>query len=107
MPTSTLVAVILIMAAGTFALRLSFIYLFSEKMPRVLERALRFVPAAALSALVAPALFRPDDGPIDASLGNERLLAGLAAGLIAYYTRSFLFTVLGGMTTFWLLRLVL
>ncbi len=106
METPHLIAAILAMAAGTLVLRLSFIYLFSEEMPEILDRALRFVPAAALAALVAPAVLRPDDGPIDVSLGNERLLAAVFAGLVAHYTKSFLFTVLSGMTAFWLLRLV-
>ena len=46
---------------GTFLLRFLFIYLFGKiTMPDWLGRALRFVPAAALAALVFPALTHPN-----------------------------------------------
>jgi branched-subunit amino acid transport protein len=81
--------------AGTFALRLSFIALLGRlKMPLFFGRVLRFVPAAVLTAFVIPLLFY-ENGALQVSLGNERLLAGLAAALIAWRTRSVLFT-LGG-----------
>jgi branched-subunit amino acid transport protein len=85
--------------AGTFALRLSFIALLGRlKMPLFFGRVLRFVPAAVLTAFVIPLLFY-ENGALQVSLGNERLLAGLAAALIAWRTRSVLFTLGGGMTT--------
>ena len=60
----------LALAVGTFALRFSFIYLFGKvDMPDWLRRALRFVPASVLAALVFPALTYPN-GVLDLSLGN-------------------------------------
>ena len=38
------------------------------------------------------------------SLGNERLLAGLVAALIAWRTRSVPLTLAGGMATLWILQ---
>ena len=85
--------------AVTFALRLSFIALLGRKrIPPTLGRALRFVPAAVLTAVVVPLLFY-ENGALEVSLGNERLLAGLVAALIAWRTRSVLFTLGGGMAT--------
>jgi branched-subunit amino acid transport protein len=90
--------------AVTFALRLSFIALLGRKrIPPTLGRALRFVPAAVLTAVVVPLLFY-ENGALDVSLGNERLLAGLVAALIAWRTRSVLFTLGGGMATLWTLQ---
>jgi branched-subunit amino acid transport protein len=63
------------------------------------------VPAAVLTAVVIPLLFY-EDGALEASLGNERLLAGLVAALIARRTRSVLFTLGGGMATLWTLQAV-
>jgi branched-subunit amino acid transport protein len=92
--------------AVTFALRLSFIALLGRmEIPAFLGRALRFVPAAVLTAVVIPLLFY-EDGALEASLGNERLLAGLVAALIARRTRSVLFTLGGGMATLWTLQAV-
>ena len=92
--------------AVTFALRLSFIALLGRmETPLFLGRALRFVPAAVLTAVVVPLLFY-ENGSLEASLGNERLLAGLVAALIAWRTRSVLFTLGGGMATLWALQAI-
>ena len=92
--------------AVTFALRLSFIALLGRiEIPLVFGRALRFVPAAVLTAVVIPLLFY-ENGALEASLGNERLLAGLVAALIAWRTRSVLFTLAGGMATLWALQAI-
>ena len=70
----------IVLAAGTFALRFSFIYLFGKvDMPDWLRRALRFVPASVLAALVFPALIYPN-GTLDLTFGNIRLLAGIGRG---------------------------
>ena len=97
-----------ILGAGfvTFALRLSFIALLGRiQIPPILRQALRFVPAAVLTAVVIPLLLYKN-GALEASLGNERLLAGLVAALIAWRTRSVLFTLGGGMATLWTLQAI-
>ena len=92
--------------AVTFALRLSFIALLGRmETPLFLGRALRFVPAAVLTAVVIPLLFY-EGGALEVSLGNERLLAGLVAALIAWRSRSVLFTLGGGMATLWALQTI-
>ena len=90
--------------AVTFALRLSFIALLGRmETPLLLGRALRFVPAAVLTAVVIPLLFC-ENGSLEVSLGNERLLAGLVAALIAWRSRSVPLTLGGGMATLWALQ---
>jgi len=97
---------ILVVALGNFLLRFSFIYLFGRvKVPEWLTRLLRFVPAAVLSALVIPALVAPGN-VIDISLGNERLIAGLAGMLTAWFTKNILATLAVGLALFWILRLI-
>ena len=92
------------LAVGTYALRLSFIYLFGKvDMPDWLRRALRFVPASVLAALVFPALTYPN-GTLDLSLGNVRLLAGLGGALVAWKTKNVLWTIVVGMVLFWVLQ---
>ena len=89
---------------GTFTLRFLFIYLFGKiEMPEWLRRALRFVPAAALAALVFPALTHPS-GHLDLTLQNFRLLAGLGGALVAWRTRNVLLTILVGMALLWTLE---
>lgn len=90
-----------VLAAGTFALRYSFIYLFGRmEMPDWLRRALRFVPASVLAALVFPALTFPN-GTLDLSLKNIHLLAGLGGALVAWRTKNVLWTIVVGMVLFW------
>jgi branched-subunit amino acid transport protein len=92
------------LAAGTFALRFSFVYLFGKvDMPDWLRRALRFVPASVLAALVFPALTYPN-GALDLSMGNLRLLAGLGGALVAWKTKNILWTIAVGMVLFWILQ---
>lgn len=94
----------ILLALGTFALRFSFIYLFGKvEMPEWLRRALRFVPASVLAALVFPALAYPN-GALDLSLGNVRLLAGLGGALVAWKTKNVLWTILFGMLLLWVLQ---
>ena len=92
--------------AVTFALRLSFIALLGRMgIPPSFGRALRYVPAAVLTAVVVPLLLY-HDGALDVSVGNERLLAGLIAGLIAWRTRNVLLTIGGGMAALWALQAI-
>ena len=92
--------------AITFALRLSFIALLGRiVIPVLVSRALRFVPAAVFTAVVIPLLFYVD-GAVEVSFGNERLLAGVAAVLIAWRTRSVPLTLVGGMVVLWMLQLM-
>jgi branched-subunit amino acid transport protein len=91
---------------GTFTLRFLFIYLFGKiEMPKWLSRALRFVPAAALAALVFPALTHPA-GQLYISLNNFRLLAGLGGAVVAWRTKNVLLTILIGMILLWSLQAV-
>jgi branched-subunit amino acid transport protein len=90
----------------TFGMRFSLIYLFGRfEIPETVRRALHYVPPAVLSAIIFPELFLPG-GTLDLSLGNTRLLAGLIAILVAWFTRNTLITILAGMLALVLLKLV-
>jgi len=88
----------------TFGTRLSFIYLFGrQQIPTRVKRGLRFVPPAVLTALIFPELFLPG-GTLDVSLGNERLIAGIIAALVAWRSRSTVATIIAGMAALLLLQ---
>lgn len=81
----------------TYAMRLSFVLLFGRlEVPPRLKQALRFVPPAVLTAIILPELLLPR-GSFDLSLGNERLLAGSVAALVAWRTKSVVITIIVGM----------
>ena len=94
------------LAAGavTFLLRASFIvFADPHRFPRRFRQALAFVPPAVLAAIVAPGLMLRE-GALDLSMGNPRWIAGLAAILVAWRTRSVLATIVSGMAALWLLQ---
>lgn len=81
----------------TFLIRYSFIAIFSHKsMPSWLQRALRYVPPAVLSVIIFQGLLFPA-GVLDVSPANPRLLAGLVAVLVAWWSRNALLTICVGM----------
>jgi branched-subunit amino acid transport protein len=91
---------ILIIGLLTFAIRLSFILLFGViEVPGLLRRALRFVPAAVLSAIILPDLLLRDQ-QLALGLGNDRLLAGVAAIGVAWFSKNVLLTIAVGMAVF-------
>jgi len=88
----------------TYALRLGPIVMLERiEVGGTARRALRFVPTAVLSAIIFPELFMPG-GTLDISLGNERLLAGLLAAVVAWRTKNVLWTIVVGMAALWILQ---
>ena len=107
MSAPTLWLTIVIAGVVTFATRLSFIALLERiKVPVWFQRALRFVPAAVLSAIILPET-ATRNGALDLSLHNPQILAGCLAALVAWRTRNVLLTILVGMAALLLLGAVL
>lgn len=95
---------ILAMGLVTYVIRLSVIGAIGRiDIPPLVQRALRFVPPAVLSAIVFPELLRPS-GVLDLTPGNPRLIAGLLAIVVAWRTRNVLLTIAAGMAALWLLQ---
>src|SRR5690349_4218533 len=96
--------VMLIGGLITFAIRFSFIYLFGKfHIPETVRKALHYVPPAVLSAIVFPELFL-HEGAMDLSFDNYRLLAGLVAVVVAWFSKNTLITILAGMLALFLLQ---
>ncbi|MBU8899842.1 AzlD domain-containing protein [Corallococcus sp. H22C18031201] len=89
--------IILGMAAVTYAPRLAGLWLRVE-VPPFWQRFLRFVPIAAFSALVVPAL------PGERGEAGVRLFAALLAAVATWRFRKLWLGILVGMAAYWLLR---
>ncbi|MCC7163047.1 MAG: AzlD domain-containing protein [Anaerolineae bacterium] len=92
-----------ILAAGvaTFLIRLSFIAVHGRViMPDWFNRALTFVPVTVLSAIIVPELVMTD-GVVNFSPLNARLIAGIAAILVAWHTKNVMVTIVVGMLLLW------
>lgn len=99
--------VMLLGGSITFGMRFSLIYLLAEgrfHIPETMRKALHYVPPAVLSAIIFPELFI-QDGRILITLENERLLAGLVAIVVAWFSKNTLLTILAGMLALSVLQL--
>jgi branched-subunit amino acid transport protein len=93
----TLWLIILGMAILTFYQRASFLLLPERiQLPPLLVSALRYVPAAVLTAIWAPELLL-QKGVLAFALDNERLLAGVVAIAVAWRWRLTFATILAGL----------
>ncbi len=68
-------------------------------IPQRLQRGLRYAPACALAALIAPELLL-HDGALAPTLANDKFVAGIAAIATMLATRSIVATMAVGMAAF-------
>lgn len=99
--------VVIVIGLITFFYRLSFIF-FSDRLllSADLRRALRFVPIAALTAIITPEVLMRT-GTLDLGMTNVRLWAALVAIVVAWRTKNVLWTIAVGMGTLWTLQMLL
>ncbi|MBC7250594.1 MAG: AzlD domain-containing protein [Anaerolineae bacterium] len=88
------------MALVTFFTRYAMIALVGREPSALLRRWLRYVPAALLAALIAPAAL---DVPAGTGVHGRWLALGVGA-VLAWRTRQVLPSLLGGLAAFWLLQ---
>jgi branched-subunit amino acid transport protein len=91
---------ILGMGTGVYVLRLAGLVLPDAAAPPRWGRALEFLPAALLTALVVSSVAGPAGGE------PAQVIAAAGAGLIMVRTGRMWACIAGGMVIYWLLRLV-
>jgi branched-subunit amino acid transport protein len=95
------------MGAVTYLPRLLPLVMLSRRtLPGWFAEWLELIPAAILSALIAPTLFAQAD-PRVFSFGKVELFAALPTLLCAFKTRSLAGTVIVGMLCYWSLKQVM
>lgn len=99
-------AVIVALAVATAATRSSF-WLVGHHItiPKRVQEVLRYAPACALAAIIAPDLLLGSQGQLQLAVTNPKLLAGAAAVLFYVVRRNMLQTIVFGMLMFTALRL--
>jgi branched-subunit amino acid transport protein len=96
----------LAVGVGTFLMRLSFVELYGRwRIPGLLSRALQYVPASVLAALVLPAVVYPS-GHSEFVLGNPQIPAAIVAAWVAWKTRNTVLTLAAGMGALWAFKLI-
>lgn len=92
----------IVLALGTWLMRALPIMLHGHVAhPPWLERLLKHVPVAALTALVVPGVLYVHEGA-DYSFSLTRLVAGIVALLVAIRTKNIFVTLVVGMSALWL-----
>jgi branched-subunit amino acid transport protein len=91
---------VLIVGIGTYLSRSVFIIsLADRKIPESILVALQFVAPAVLSSLIVTLLI-DESGHV--AIGIPELAAFAVGGFVAYRTRNHVYTLIAGMTVFWL-----
>ncbi|QUX91732.1 branched-chain amino acid transport [Marinomonas sp. A3A] len=96
--------IILGMFAVTFGVRFV-LFARADKvvMPTFIEKALKFVPVAVLTAIITPMILMPTQ-QIDISLSNPWLLGALAAFVVGIWRQQQLLTILVGVLVFFVAK---
>ena len=95
------------MFAVTFGVRfVLFARAHKVVMPIFVERALKFVPVAVLTAIITPMVLIPDN-VVNVSLANPWLLGALAAFSIGIWRQQQLLTISVGVAVFFIAKYVL
>ncbi len=93
------------MALVTFGVRYPVLMLVGKApLPPAVLRALKFVPPAVLTAIIAPAVLFPRSAQLELSYANEYLVAAVVSAIVAWRTRNVLLTILIGMLALLLWR---
>lgn len=104
MPRYEEVLLIIGMMAVTFGVRyLPLVMSGRLEFPASLERALRFVPVAVLTALTVPMVLLPQ-GEWALSLKSPYLVASVVAIIVSAWQRNLMLTILVGLLVFFVLR---
>lgn len=105
MAENSISLLILGMALINLAIRYP-VYLLADRFrfPGLIERALNFVPAAVLTAIIVPAVVYPNGPQAQLDWHNPFLDAAVFTAIISYATRNLLATIVLGMGAFLALR---
>ena len=87
----------------TFSMRfLPISSLMPKQMPDIWVRAMHYVPASVLTAIIVPAILIPEGQTVMLE-GNLRVPTAILAIGVALWTRSIIATLIAGMGCIWLL----
>jgi branched-subunit amino acid transport protein len=74
------------------------------------ERALRYVPVAVLTAIIVPAAVMPGGHTLQLSPANPYFVGAILTAIIGWFGKNLLVTIVGGMAVFaisqWVLTLI-
>ncbi|TVR28150.1 MAG: AzlD domain-containing protein [Ilumatobacter sp.] len=100
MNMSTAFVLTIVIALGTYLLRaVPALLLADRELPVPVQRALRNVGPAVLAALVVVSVASTADGGIEVEVAEVAAL--VAAGVVAWWRRNLIWSLLAGMAALW------
>jgi len=98
---STAFVLTIVIALGTYLLRaVPALLLADRELPVPVQRALRNVGPAVLAALVVVSVASTADGGIEVEVAEVAAL--VAAGVVAWWRRNLIWSLLAGMAALWI-----
>jgi len=89
------------MALVTFLIRYTpFVASGEREFPETITRALRYVPPAVLTAIIVPAVCIPTGETVQLTITNAYLVGAIIAGIVGWFRRNLLLTIVVGMMSF-------
>lgn len=85
-------------ALVTYCTRFPLLVFAGKKVPKPVERYLRYLAPAILTALIVPFILF-NKGRLNISFKNDYLIATIITGLVAYFSKNTLVAVLTGVLT--------
>ncbi|MEY8441877.1 AzlD domain-containing protein [Lactobacillaceae bacterium 24-114] len=103
------IVVIIIAAIAAFIPRYFPIFFFSSrKIPKWFNEWMKYVPISLFTALVVKGIFVTTKGYNFVPFGHpDQILAAIVVIIIAYFTRSMLISVIGGLLGVWVISLLI
>lgn len=89
-----LIAAVALMMAITYMTRATPLLFRMERTPKVFNDVIEYLPVAIIASITVPALLMAKDGTLLAI--NADMLAAIPVALVAYFTRSLIFSVAVG-----------
>jgi len=89
-----LIAAVALMMAITYLTRATPLLFRMERTPKVFNDVIEYLPVAIIASITVPALLMAKDGTLMAI--NADMLAAIPVALVAYFTRSLIFSVTAG-----------
>ncbi|HYQ50412.1 MAG: AzlD domain-containing protein [Pseudomonas sp.] len=89
-----LIAAVALMMAITYLTRATPLLFRMERTPKVFNDVIEYLPVAIIASITVPALLMAKDGTLLAI--NADMLAAIPVALVAYFTRSLIFSVAVG-----------
>lgn len=100
------IILIICMAVITFGIRY-FLLAYANRivLPDIIKESLKFIAPSVLTAITVPAVMMPS-GNLDFSIGNPYFLSACFATLAGIATKNVLFTIVVGLVSFFLFRVI-